>query len=56
MPMETRRELVEPVAVPVKADEVPAIAPTDLPLVLMATMVGEDTARSRATLRERRRR
>ena len=38
--------------VPVKADEVPAIAPTDLPLVLMATMVGEDSTRSRATVRD----
>ena len=43
--------LVEDV-VPVKADEVPAIAPTDLPLVLMATVVGEDSARSRATVRD----
>lgn len=38
--------------VPVQADEVPAIAPTDLPLVLMATMVGEDPARSRATVQD----
>jgi len=36
----------------VKADEVPPIPPTDLPLVLMATMVGEDAARSRATVRD----
>lgn len=39
-------------AVPVQADEVPAIVPTDLPLVLMATMVGEDPARSRATVQD----
>lgn len=38
--------------VPVQADEVPAIVPTDLPLVLMATMVGEDPARSRATVQD----
>ncbi len=41
----------EPV-VPVQADEVPAIVPTDLPLVLMATMVGEDPTRSRATVQD----
>ncbi len=38
--------------VAVEADDVPAIAPTDLPLVLMATMVSDDPARSRATVRD----
>lgn len=38
--------------VAVEADDVPAIAPTDLPLVLMATMVSEDPTRSRATVRD----
>ncbi len=33
-------------------DEVPAILPTDLPLVLMATMVADDPARGRATVRD----
>ncbi len=37
---------------PAKADEVPAIVPTDLPLVLMATMVAEDPTRGRATVRD----
>lgn len=40
------------VVVPVEADDVPAIVPTDLPLVLMATMVSEEPARSRATVRD----
>ncbi len=39
-------------AVPVKADEVPAVAPTDLPLVLMATMVADEVERSRATVQD----
>lgn len=45
-------DLGTPSVVPVQADEVPAITPTDLPLVLMATMVGEDPARSRATVQD----
>jgi hypothetical protein len=37
---------------PLSADEVPAIVPTDLPLSLMATMVADDAARGRATVRD----
>ena len=39
-------------AEPLAADEVPAVVPTDLPLSLMATMVADDAARGRATVRD----
>lgn len=55
MPRQTRLDLGAPPASPgvvVEADDVPAVAPTDLPLVLMATMVADDPARSRASVRD----
>lgn len=45
-------DVPDPDAVGVEPDDVPAVAPTDLPLTLMATMVGEEAARSRATIQD----